>query len=159
MGFRDLVRTAFSGPITDSIVNDSQSTEQKEDSVSIPAKLGALIGRMDGLLNEGLGLGPTNSLGNSRPSTNARPLSTREIETLRRFDPYSRKIITQLPNDATRKGWGLKDSDGSKMDTTDIDNELQISTMVKQADTEARTYGGAHVLIVTNDTEEALSKQ
>lgn len=90
----------------------------------------------------------------SRPNTAQTPLRDNELMALYRFNPYAKKGVDWLPDQSVRKGWLVRDDRNdnpgrSVMEQTDKD--LCVHKNFADADRWARLYGGALIIMVTDD--------
>ena len=101
--------------------------------------------RADSVFNHLTGFGGYGDKGGvGRPSPYVIPLTDPELRNLYSFNGISRRIVDLLPSRATRRGWTAPDLDAEN-------RRLQIWSRVGEAMTWARLYGGAGLLLVTQD--------
>lgn len=107
--------------------------------------------RIDSLSNALTGLGGANDKGASaRPDTTAGPLTYSELTFLYWKNGLSNRIVSSVAEDAVKNGWKTEG------DFSEIDQRLGIQQKIGQALTFARVYGGAGILMITNQKD--LSK-
>lgn len=108
--------------------------------------------RYDSIVNALSGLGGSNDKGQAgRPDRSRMPLDFTELTSLYRFNGYASRFVGILPDEATRKGWRVEDST-STVDVMEAeDKRLGIPGAVREANTWARLYGGAVILIVVDE--------
>lgn len=107
--------------------------------------------RIDSIINSMTGLGGVNDKGaRARPALRT-ALSTEELTSLYRTNGYARRIIDSVPADATRKGWRIDDETGDPDPLADEEQRLAVRQRLREAQQWGRLYGGAIVLMVTED--------
>lgn len=132
MGLRDRVASLLSPPPTAPVHVDA----------AVPVE-----SRADAIFNWATGLGGLRDKGsiyNNRPDTVRNPLTVPELSALWLDNGIARRIVSLLPNEATRKGWSVPD-------IGDEDERLQIADRVREGMTWARLYGGAAGVLITED--------
>ena len=111
-----------------------------------------LARRYDSIVNMLSGLGGEDDKGtHGRPDTGRVPLDYQELQALYAYNGYAARYIDIVVDDATRKGWTIKDSSQA----SDLLSEETIRLQVKQRLTEglkwARAYGGSVILLVVDE--------
>lgn len=102
--------------------------------------------RLDSLVNEITGLGGWADKGAaSRPNPFVMPLTGTEAELLYANNGTARRLIDILPQRACRRGWSVPEIDETE------ERRLRTWSRVEQAAIWARLYGGAGLLIVTEE--------
>lgn len=101
--------------------------------------------RADSIYNPFTGLGGLGDKGQAgRPSPYHIPLSDSELELLYQYGGIARRLVDIVPGRACRRGWAVPEI-GSE------DSRLQVWRRVEEAMVWARLYGGALLLMVTED--------
>lgn len=117
-----------------------------------------VVRRVDSVSNTLTGIGTVNDKGAAgRPDVQQSELTFDELTALWRFNGYAKKIVSQVPNDATRKGWNVT-CEG--LDPEEIEKEtkrLSVVGRVAQWMTWAHLYGGSVMLIVTEEDEPPVT--
>lgn len=107
---------------------------------------------LDSVRNTITGLGGDYDKGSAaRPDTLTEDLSYSELQALYRRNGYARKFIEKVPQDSTRNGWFLKDGGDDADPMEDEDERLDVRGKVREAHQWGRLFGGAWILIVTDD--------
>lgn len=110
-----------------------------------------IVRRLDSLRNVVTGFGD-DKITAGRPDLFRRPLTFQELTALWRFNGYARRFVESVPHDATRKGWDLLDAEGVVMPEAIEENKrLYVESTIHEGDSWGRLYGGAWVLMVTED--------
>ena len=112
--------------------------------------MASLAARADSLRNTTTGMGD-DKVDAGRPDLYRLPLGYAELSSLWRFGGHARRYVEVVPNDATRKGWSMEGADGEPVDLEPEHKRLQVVTRVCEADTWARLYGGAWLLMVVDE--------
>jgi uncharacterized protein len=114
---------------------------------------------MGSIYNSMTGYGGQGDKGTAaRPNTYRQGLQLDELEALYNYNGYAARVVNQLPDDGTRKGWVVKDDDGESDPLADEYQRLGVFAKFADAWRWARLYGGAGILIVTDDAEEDKRK-
>src|SRR5690606_37979632 len=98
------------------------------------------------------GLGTATDKGTTaRPDTTRVRMTPIELEALYRFNQYARKLVDFVPTQATRNGWRVTSKGAPPFDVSQFDKRRRIWSKVRQAASAGRLYGGAVLLMVTDD--------
>lgn len=110
------------------------------------------VRRWDSLVNALSGLGTSTDKGTTaRPDVTRERLKIPELESLYRFNPYARKVVNYIPEQATRNGWRVTSATDSSVDVEQFDKLRGVWAKIRQAATTGRLYRGAVMLMVTDD--------
>lgn len=113
---------------------------------------------MGSIYNTLTGYGGQSDKGSAaRPNTYRQGLSLDELESLYAYNAYAGRVVDQLADDATRKGWVVKDDEGESDPLSDEIDRLDVAAKFCEAIKWARLYGGSGVLIITDEDTDALS--
>jgi phage-related protein (TIGR01555 family) len=112
---------------------------------------GFVRSRVDSMRNSVLGIGD-DKVDATRPDRYRDPLTYSELTSLWRYNGYARRFVEVIPQDATRRGWSLTDAAGVDIpDVADEHERLSVFAKVAEADAWGRLYGGAWLLMVTEE--------
>ncbi len=109
--------------------------------------------RADSVLNtlSSLGTASGDKARATRPDVRRTPLTIRELDALYRFNGYARRLVDIVPDNATRTGWTINDGTDNPNPMKEEDKRLYTFSTIGDADRWGRLYGGALVLMVTDD--------
>jgi len=112
--------------------------------------------RADSIRNSATSFGmPTDRGQAGRPDTTRKGLTRSELTALWRYNGYGRRIVAELPAEATRKGWQVQGEDEQPVEGVEQEfNRLRVRQHLQMADTWGRLYGTALILLVTDEGEE-----
>lgn len=111
-----------------------------------------LLSRYDSLVNSLSGLGGSYDKGTTaRPDTTRQPLAFHELTALYRWNGYAQRYVDILAQDATRKGWKVKDSTPNVDPMKGESKRLSIPAHFREGLQWARLYGGAVIFIVVDE--------
>lgn len=134
--------------------NEAPGTVVRVDSSPIPSRsaFGDLspldhAKRLDSLVNESTGMGTFNDPNYAaRVNPYRNELTYDELRMLGRFNTYASRIVGDLPFDACRAGWKI-----SNLDAEDEEDRLEVYAKVQRSLRSARLFGGAFLMIITED--------
>lgn len=111
------------------------------------------VARLDSIRNSLTGLGGPNDKGAvGEVDMTRRYMTESEHEVLYEFNGFARRLVDIVPNDATRKGWIVPVQGEPDVNlVAEFDKQMRTVTKYADANRWARLYGGAAILIVTDD--------
>ncbi len=119
--------------------------------------------RLDSMVNQISGIGGRFDPGSAQSVRVAarRTLSYAELAVMYEQDGIPARIVDQVADDATRKGWRFVDGSGARPEDDDVDDRpdllapyedaLNVRQTFRDAMARARQYGGALIWMVTDE--------
>lgn len=143
MGWRDWIPSPFRRRLDEA--PRIEAIEARADALLVgPQASNSVANRFSGL--GGLGDKGAAARPQGRPD-----LALAELEILFRQNGYARKAITLVPREVCRAGWRVNDSTDQQDVMRDFDRRVQTRARVRSAWSFARTFGGAVILMVTDE--------
>lgn len=108
--------------------------------------------RYDSIVNALTGLGTPGDKGQAGVVDMQRPvMQYAELTQLYRNNGYVERFVKLIPDECTRKGWRINDGGEEHNPMKGEDARLNIVQSINRCMRWARLYGGATILLVTND--------
>ncbi len=108
--------------------------------------------RLDSIVNSLSALGGVNDKGAAgEVDTSRGPLASEELDVLYKYNAYVRRGVDIVAQDATRRGWYVKDSTRDTDPFAEDDKRLSVQATFRDAIQNARLYGGCGVLMVLDE--------
>lgn len=124
----------------------------RQDALPVGPPIGA-----GGIYNpmSGLGWGGVDSGASTIPSPGYR-LSVGDQDTLYEDNGYARRIVDEIVDDATRKGWHVLTEGDEDEELRALDETLQVKLKIAEGAKAGRRYGTAFVLLVLDEEPNAV---
>jgi phage-related protein (TIGR01555 family) len=108
--------------------------------------------RTDALINLLSGQGdPTRDKAAASRPTPGHRLTYGELDILYEEHGYARRLVDELPHDATRRGWCVMADEDEDEELRAEDEQLGLRTKVRRASSLGRLYGGFYILMVLDE--------
>jgi len=115
-----------------------------------PVQARAKHRRFDSVRNFLTGMGG-DKVDAGRPDLWQEALTYQELSSCWRFNGYARRYVEIVPQDATRKGWTVNEGSAAIEGIDAEHRRLSVFSRWAEADSWGRLYGGAWILMVTED--------